>query len=118
MRNIDLFDKYLNENLSSEEKKDFENQLHSDKLFEAAFNEHKELINIIVEEGQTQKLKAALKDIHNTEFAGDARVLSINKEETFAKRYGKTVMIAASTALIAVMSTVAVLSTGGYLLKK
>ena len=118
MRNIELFDNYLNEQLSAAEKDSFETRLHSDELFASAFNEHKGLVDALKQHHQTQKLKAQLIQIHQKEFAGDAKIISINKEETFAKRFGKTVMVAASTALIAVLSTVAVLSTGGYLLKK
>jgi serine protease Do len=118
MRTTDLFDNYLNAKLSPEEKANFESNLHSDKLFAKAFHQHSELITALKEYNETEKLKASLKQIHSKEFSNDAKVISINKEETFAKRYGKTVMIAASTALVAVLSTVAALSTGGYLLKK
>ncbi len=118
MRNIDLFDNYLNDALGTEEKAIFESKILADEIFANAFKEHKELIEALNANSESQNLKAQLKQIHAKEFSNDAKIISINKEETFAKRYGKTVMIAASTALIAVMSTVAVLSTGGYLLKK
>jgi len=118
MRNTELFDKYLNEGLNADEKLAFESRLNADELFAAAFNEHKTLINALNEHEKSQQFKAKLKQIHHNEFGKDAKVISINKEETFSKRYGRVVMVAASTALIAVLSTVAILGTGGYLLKK
>ncbi len=117
MRNTDLFDDYLNDKLNAGEKASFENTLHTDAIFAKAFAEHKSLIDALKHYSETQELHAQLKQIHEKEFAGDAKIISINKE-TFAKRYGKTVMVAASTALIAVLSTVAALSTGGVILKK
>jgi len=118
MRNTDLFDNYLNRKLSSDEKAGFELRLNSDEVFAEAFADHKSLIEALKQYEDSKNLKSRLEEIHSKEFGNDAKVISINKEETFAKRYGKTAMVAASTALIAVMSTVAVLSTGGYLLKK
>ncbi len=118
MKNVDLFDNYLNGKLSANDKINFETELNTDVVIAKAFNEHKELLDALREHDEVLKLKAQLKDIHTKEFEGDAKIISINKEETFAKRYGKTAMVAASTALIAVLGTVAVLSTGGYFLKQ
>lgn len=116
MKNAALFDNYLNNKLSAEEKALFENRLTSDEVFAQAFSEHKTLINALNAHNNTLNFKEQLKAIHKSEF-GDGKVISINKE-TFAKRHGKTLAVAASTAIIAVLSTVAILSTGGYLLKK
>jgi S1-C subfamily serine protease len=117
MRSTDLFDHYLDGNLSSAEKHEFEQRLASDEVFAKAFEEHKQLRESLEEYDVAKKLRSKLQDIHEKEFGKDARVLPLEKEN-FARRYGKTVMIAASTALIAVLSTVAVLSAGGYLLKR
>jgi serine protease Do len=117
MRSTELFDHYLNGNLSSDEKREFEQRLVSDEVFAKAFEEHRSLTEALEDHNEVQSLRSKLNAIHEKEFGNDARVLPLEKEN-FARRYGKTVMIAASTALIAVLSTVAVLSTGGYLLKK
>ena len=119
MRNTDLFDNYIDGKLNAADKADFELRLNSDEVFANAFAEHESLITALKHYNQNLNLKAQLKDIHSKEFANDARVISINnKEETFVKRTGRALMVAASTAVIAVLSTVAILSTGGYLFKK
>ena len=117
MRTTDLFDNYLNERLSAEDKTGFENLLRTDEIMAHAFNEHKMLVDSLKLHANRNDLKKKLKAIHEKEFGG-ANVISINREENFAKRHGRTMVVAASTAFIAVLSTVAVLSTGGYLLKQ
>ena len=112
MRNVDLFDDYLNGKLSAAEKENFELQLNTDNVFANAFNEHKSLIDALQEHASTSSLKAKLNVIHAAAFGSDARIIDIHKKESFARRYGKTVMVAASTAVIVVLSTIAVLSPG------
>jgi serine protease Do len=117
MRNTDLFEDYLNGKISAEDKAVFEQRLRNEEMFAKAFSEHKILMDLLNEHAERNKLKTSLEEIHRAEF-GNSRIISINKDDTFARRYGRTVMVAASTALIAVLSTVAILSTGGYMLKK
>jgi len=117
MRATDLFDNYLNGQLSAEDKSGFENLLLSDEIMAHAFHEHKALVVSLRNQSKKERLKKQLKAIHEQEF-GSANVISINREENFARRHGRTIAVAASTAFIAVLSTVAVLSTGGYLLKQ
>jgi len=117
MRTTDLFDNYLNELLSAEDKAGFENLLRTDEIMANAFNEHKALVSSLKLHSNRNALKKKIKAIHEKEFGG-ANVISINREENFARRHGRTMVVAASTAFIAVLSTVAVLSTGGYLLKQ
>jgi serine protease Do len=117
MRPIDLFDNYLDGTLTAEEKINFEIRLSTDSAFAAAFEEHKILIASLQFHSERTHLKGKLKAIHAEEF-GTSKIISLNREETFAKRHGKTIAVAASTALFAVLSTVAALSTGGYLLKQ
>jgi serine protease Do len=116
MRATDLFENYLDGRLSAEEKASFEHQLRTDEIMAKAFHEHKTLIDSLARLEKRNDLKKELKAIHEKEFGAHSSVISINREETFAKRHGRTIVVAASTAFIAVLSTVAVLSTGGYLL--
>jgi serine protease Do len=116
MRPIDLFDDYLNGELGTEELAAFKQRLAADETFARAFKEHKSLVHALKQHSNRETLKKQLKAIHNSEF-GSARIVTINQEST-ARRFGKTAMIAASTALVAVLGTVAVLSMGGYLLKQ
>ena len=117
MRVTDLFDNYLNKTLSAEERADFEKLLHTDVIMANAFNEHQTMIDSLKLTANKNDLKKKLRSIHEKEF-GNSKIISIKHEENFAKRHGRTIAVAASTALIAVLSTVAVLSTGGYLLKQ
>jgi serine protease Do len=118
MKNVDLFDNYISNHLSVKERADFEALLKSDEELARAFSEHQQLLSCMQQQDEQLKLRKEMDAIHEKEFGKDARIISIHKEETFAKRYGKTAMVAASTALIAVLGTLALLSTGGYLLKK
>src|ERR1043165_3154435 len=113
MRTVDLFDNYLEGKLNAQELAAFELRLSSDPVFQKAFEEHKTLVSILNASNERQILKNKLKHIHSVEFGKEAKIISINKPEKLTKRIGKTFMVAASAAVIAVFSTVAVLSTGG-----
>ena len=117
MRATELFDEYLFGKLSAEERADFDNRLKTDSEFASAFDKHKTLIEGINQHEQRTHLKQILSTIHKQEFGKDAKIVSI-KEETFIKKHGRTFAVAASVAVIAVLGTVTILSTGGYLLKK
>jgi serine protease Do len=117
MRPIDLFDSYLNKELTAEEVSVFEKRLIDDSSFSQAFNEHKRLIVALNHQSERTVLKDLLKTIHEKEFGKSAKLISLNSNN-FAKRYGKTAVIAAATAFFAVLSTIAILSTAGYLLKR
>lgn len=111
----EIYDSYLNGTLNIQEKQDFENRLITDSTFADAFHEHKALLDALKQHNDRQELKKKLAGIHNEAF-GSARIIPI--QNNFAKRYGKTAIVAATTALFAVLSTVAILSMGGYLLKQ
>ncbi len=116
MRLTDLFDSYIDGKLTSNEKLEFETKLTTDPTLKNAFSEHKTLLDALNKQNERHVLRANLKAIHQQEIG--SKIIPINREETFASKHGKTIAVAASTALIAVLSTVAVLSTGGYLLKQ
>ncbi|MCD6016925.1 MAG: trypsin-like peptidase protein [Bacteroidetes bacterium] len=117
MRATDLFDNYIFGTLSAEEKNDFETRLKTDAEFATAFEKHKTLIEGINQHEQSVHLKQILSTIHKQEFGKDAKIVNL-KEDTFIKKHGKTFAVAASVAVIAVIGTVTLLSTGGYLLKQ
>ena len=108
MKNVDLFDDYLNNHLSAEEKLNFEIQLNSDVTFSKAFSEHKLFVNALIQNAQKTKLKKQLQAIHASEFGNDAKIIPING--TFLQRYGKTITVAASTAAIVMVSSLALLN--------
>ncbi|PBQ32183.1 hypothetical protein CNR22_10505 [Sphingobacteriaceae bacterium] len=117
MRVSDLFDNYLNGSMSAEDRAGFENLLNTDSIMANAFNEHKALVDSLKKHASRVEFKNKLKAIHEKEF-GNSKIISINREENFAKRHGRTIVVAASTAFIAVLSTVAALSTGGLFITK
>jgi len=118
MRSVDVFDDYLNGKLNEEQKRNFENRLSEEPVFARAFEEHKLLITLLNDANNKQELKSKLKHIHSVAFGKEAKIISIQKPEKLTRRIGKTFAVAASAAVIAVISTIALLSTGGYLLKK
>ena len=118
MRATELFDSYIFGGLSTEEKQEFETRIKTDSEFASAFDKHKTIIESINQHEQRANLKQILSTIHKQEFGSDAKIISIKEEKNFIKEHGKTFAVAASVAVIAVISTVMVLSTGGYLLKQ
>lgn len=118
MRSTELFDDHQNGLMSEAERRDFETRLGNEPILKKAYEEHLQMIQTLKMTASRNQLKQQLKDVHAESFGGDARLFSMKGQETFAKKHGKTIAVAASTALIAVLSTVAALSTGGYLLKQ
>lgn len=114
----DTFDLYLNKSLRPEEQEAFEKRLLTDKAFAQAFENHKELVEALHFSEQRKQFKDKLNTIHKEVFGENTRIISLHRENSFARKHGRTIVVAASTALVAVLATVAALSTGGYLLKK
>ncbi len=117
MKNTDIFDDYLFGKLNAAQKSEFENNLKTDGVFAAAFNQHKTLVDALNKYAERNELRKALKAIHEKEFGNDAKIISI-KQETFYQKLGRNVAMAAGVGLIAVLSALALLSTGGYILTK
>ena len=118
MRTVDLFDNYINGKLGPDEITEFEIKLKTDLLLADAFTEHVNLINTLNQAQFRSNLKRTLNQIHLKEIGSTLNVISINREQSFFKKYTKTLAIAASSALIAVMITVSLLMGLGYLSKK
>lgn len=117
MKNVDLFDDYLFGNLNGEQKREFENRLKTDEVFAKAFNAHQLFVETLNQHTERAELRKALKAIHEKEFGKDAKIVSI-KQDNFYQKLGKNVAVAASVGLIAVLSALALFSTGGYILTK
>ena len=118
MRTVDLFDNYINGKLGPEEITEFKIKLKTDLLLANAFIEHVNLINTLNQAQFRSNLKRTLNQIHLKEIGPTLNIISINREQSFFKKYTKTLAIAASSALIAVMITVSLLMGLGYLSKK
>jgi serine protease Do len=112
MKNVDLFDAYLNGTLNAEEKINFEDQLQKDSIFSSAFNEHQLVIETLKTSVAQKQLKAKLQNIHAAEFGNDAKIISLHgNNQGFFKRYGKTIAVAASTAAIVMVGSLAFLNS-------
>jgi len=118
MITVDLFDNYIDGKLGPDEITEFEIKLKTDLLFANAFIEHVNLINTLNQAQFRSNLKRTLNQIHLKEIGPTLNIISINREQSFFKKYTKTLAIAASSALIAVMITVSLLMGLGYLSKK
>lgn len=117
MRITDLFDDYLNGKLDAGQKAEFDNRLKNETDFLNAFNEHKKLIETLQKHEERNELVKALRAIHQQEFGKEPKVVSI-KQEKFTHKLGKNVAMAAGVGLVAVLTTLALLSAGGYVLKR
>jgi serine protease Do len=106
------------EDLSTEEKKNLKHESKQIRNLLVRLINTKRLFEGINQHEQRANLKQILSTIHKQEFGSDAKIISIKEEKNFIKEHGKTFAVAASVAVIAVISTVMVLSTGGYLLKQ
>ena len=118
MRTVDLFDNYIEGKLGPDEITEFEIMLKTDLLLANAFIEHVNLINTLNQAQFRSNLKRTLNQIHLKEIGPTLNIISINREQSLLKKYTKTLAIAASSALIAVMITVSLLMGLGYLSKK
>ncbi len=118
MRTVDLFDNYIEGKLGPDEITEFEIKLKTDLLLANAFIEHVNLINTLNQAQFRSNLKRTLNQIHLKEIGPTLNIISINREQSLLKKYTKTLAIAASSALIAVMITVSLLMGLGYLSKK
>jgi len=117
MRNIDLFDDYLMGHLNAEDKKAFETRLSEDAALKSEFDTHKKFVKTLQSNNAAQNFRNKLKAIHKDAF-GTSNIKHINQEKTFFQKYIKPTGMAASIAIIAVITTITVLSTGGYVMKK
>ena len=118
MITVDLFDNYIDGKLGPDEITEFEIKLKTDLLLANAFIEHVNLINTLNQAQFRSNLKRTLNQIHLKEIDPTLNIISINREQSLFKKYTKTLAIAASSALIAVMITVSLLMGLGYLSKK
>ena len=118
MRTVDLFDNYIEGKLGPDEITEFEIMLKTDLLLANAFIEHVNLINTLNQAQFRSNLKRTLNQIHLKEIGPTLNIISINREQSLFKKYTKTLAIASSSALIAVMITVSLLMGLGYLSKK
>jgi len=118
MRITDLFDDYLENRMDLQGRLDFEQRMGEDPAFLKAFEDHERLVFALRESAAKHNFKNKLKAIHEKEIGINTAIIPLQKAERFTKEHGRTMAVAASTAFIAVLGTVAILSAGGYLFKQ
>lgn len=116
MRNIDLFDNYLYNRQGTDDRKAFEERLVADENFKKEFDEHKAFVKLLKEYSRQAQLKKQMDSAYAEEF-GKTNIVSL-KTESFYNKHGKTIGMAASVAIIVVTVTLALLTSGGFLIKQ
>jgi len=111
MKNVDLFDSYLNGHLGAEEKIKFETQLSNDAVFNKAFTEHKLFVETLLVNAERTYLKKKLQSIHEAEFQNEAKLISINQSQSFLQKYGRTIAVAACTSAFIMFGSVVFLNS-------
>lgn len=112
---IEWIDQYLEGKLQGEALAHFEERLHSDPDFAFQVAEHKEFIKELKFYGRRQDLKSKLNSFHKTALTADSAAMdrpaipSGKQEQTifkvFRTKYFPMIGVAASVALISVLST-------------
>lgn len=118
MRSTDLFDSYLNNTLSEGERKGFEYELNTNPVTAKAFEEHRQLIAALRDLDARSNFRQKLQEIHQAEFGNDAKIIPVHAGQKAPPRLVRTVVAAALTSIVVVVSVVAVLSYSGYLLTR
>jgi len=79
--NIDMFDAYLNNLMSDDDKRDFEKRLDNEPELKQEFKNHKQLIFLIQESGTeaNQEFEQAMKNISDEEFQN---IVSTKKDDS------------------------------------
>ena len=109
-KQIELIERYLDGELSAEELKNFEEQLHNDVDLIYEVESHKKLRKGFESYAKTKQVKVMLNDFHaEMETQGMPKY----KKNTFSrqiKKHVSTVAVAASVALLAVWGTFSMIS--------
>ena len=107
MRNTDLFDDYITNRLSSEEKIEFEKKLGVDEDLRKEFFTHQLFISQMVAVRQNQELKNLMREIHDDEF-GSTPVIPINSKIN----YFRVAAVAAGISILIFVGGISVYKIG------
>lgn len=102
MDELELIEKYFGKELSDKDRLAFEKKMHSDDLFRQRAEDHIQFLKSFKQYGDRKSKKEALNKIHGEmNFSTEAKVIRISRWE----KYGRTVAIAASVALVCTIGT-------------
>jgi len=97
-----LIEKYFGKELNEKDRAAFEKRMHDDGLFRQRAEDHIQFLKSFKQYGDRKLKKEALNKIHEEmNFSTEAKVVPLSRWE----RYGRTVTIAASVALLCTVGT-------------
>lgn len=102
MEELELIEKYFGKELSEKDRAAFEKRMHDDGLFRQRAEDHIQFLKSFKQYGDRKLKKEALSKIHEEmNFSTEAKVVPLSRWE----KYGRTVTIAASVALLCTVGT-------------
>ncbi|HTH55286.1 MAG TPA: serine protease [Cyclobacteriaceae bacterium] len=102
MEELELIEKYFSRELNEKERGAFEKKMHDDDLFRQRAEDHIQFLKSFKQYGDRKLKKEALEKIHDEmDFSTEAKVVPLSRWE----KYGRTVAIAASVALLCTVGT-------------
>ncbi len=117
----ELIDKYLNDQLSESEQKDFNALIQSNSAFKLKVEQMTTILQDLLLQEETNRLKSALNfietDLHKNDKAFKDEIFQIRKVAD-KQTHKKSLFIGAASAIIATSITLLALIAGGYIVKK
>lgn len=106
-RAYEQIERYLNNNMPSEERASFEALLRTDLRLASQVQEHKQLMQAMQQYGKRSALKAQLDTIHTSMDVATVRESAsvIPMWKTYLKRHTRTMAVAASVSMLSVFGT-------------
>ena len=102
MEELELIEKYFGKELSEKDRSAFEKRMHSDNLFRQRAEDHIQFLKSFKQYGDRKSKKEALNKMHQEmNFSTEAKVVRLSRWE----KYGRTMTIAASVALVCTVGT-------------
>lgn len=102
MDELELIEKYFSKELGEKDRVAFEKRMHSDDLLRQRAEDHIQFLKSFKQYGDRKSKKEALDKIHDEmNFSTEAKVVRLSRWE----RYGRTMMMAASVALVCTVGT-------------
>lgn len=102
MEEVELFEKYFKKELRDSERIAFEEQMQADAAFRERAENHFLFLKSLKQYGDRKSKKEALNKIHrDMNASAGAKVVSLSRWE----RYGRTMTVAASVALVCTLGT-------------
>jgi serine protease Do len=116
---LEQIDRYLAGAMDSNEHTAFEQRLAGDKVLQHQVEEQRHFLNLVQQaaiKAATRKSMASLQKELDTKTVG--KIISFSYWQDWTRKHGVQIAIAASVAVLAVMTTVSILASTGFLVQK